>query len=83
MENKTIKLSEESYRWLARIAAMLQREKGEPVSFDEAVKELKIRNSARDALLAVAGSWKMSDVAAEKFEKDNRTLWKTWKLSSA
>ncbi len=82
METKTIKISGESYRWLARIAAMLQREKGAPVSFDEAVKELKIRISARDALLAAAGNWKMSDTEAEKFEKESRKLWKTWKLSS-
>ena len=82
MESKTIKLSDESYRWLARIAAMLQREKGAPVSFDEAVKELKTRNSARDALLALSGSWKMSDSEAEKFENENRKLWKTWKLPS-
>ena len=81
--SKTIKISEENYRWLARFAAELQRKRGDPVSFDDAVKELKVRISARDAFLSVAGSWNMSDAEAAAFEKENRTLWKTWKMPSA
>ena len=53
------------------------------MSFDDAVKELKVRISARDAFLSVAGSWNMSDAEAAAFEKENRTLWKTWKMPSA
>lgn len=82
MESKTIKVSRESYEWLVRFAAMLQRVRGNPVSFDDAVRELKTRVSARDALLALAGSWKMSDAEAKRLEKNNRKVWSTWKLSS-
>ena len=83
MESKTIKVSGEVYQWLARFAAELQRERGSSVSFDDALRTLKRGSSGRDALLAVAGSWKMTDKEAERFEEENRTLWKTWKLPSA
>ncbi|MEK6825309.1 MAG: hypothetical protein AABY00_00830 [Nanoarchaeota archaeon] len=79
METKTIKISKENYMWLTRLAAALQKEEGTPISFDKAVTEIKTKISARDALLAMAGIWKMSDEEAEKFEKENHKLWKTWK----
>lgn len=82
METKVVKISEENYRWFVRFAAELQRIRGVPVSFDKAFKELKTKASARDALLAVAGSWSMSDFKAKRLEKENRRLWKTWKPSS-
>lgn len=80
METKTIKISEENYRWLARLAAKLQQEQGNPVSFNEAINELKSKK--KRSLLDLAGSWKMSDEEAERFEKESRALWKTWKLQS-
>ncbi len=80
MDQKTIKLSVENYRWLAKLAADLQKKKGIPISFDEAVSELKSKRSSRNGLLSVAGRWNMSDKEAERFEKETRTLWKTWKL---
>ena len=80
MESKTIKVSGETYRWIARVAAELQKERGEPASFDEALRALKRKRSSRDGLLAIAGRWKMSDKEAERFEKESRALWKTWKI---
>jgi predicted CopG family antitoxin len=67
METKTIKISAENYRWLARLAAALQKEEREPVSFDKAVTEIKTKISARDALLAMAGIWKMSSKEADNY----------------
>lgn len=77
-----IKVSEEHYRWLARIAADLQKKRGEPVSLNEALREIKLRNTGMNALLHVAGKWKRSDSEVEKIESENKKLWKTWKLQS-
>ena len=80
MESRTIKVSADTYRWLACLAAELQKERGEPASFEKALQALKRKRSSRNGLLAVAGRWKMSDKEAERFEKESRALWKTWKI---
>lgn len=82
MESRTIKVSGEIYRWLARLAAELQKENGFSVSFDEALRALKSGRSGKNALLNVAGSWKKSGAEIEEIERKNRDLWKTWKLHS-
>ena len=83
MESKTIKVSEETYRWLARLAAEVQKARGTSISFDEALSTLKPLKGGKSVLLGVAGTWKMNDAEAEEFEKENKKLWKTWKLPSA
>jgi hypothetical protein len=40
---RTIKISEENYKWLLNIAADLQKKRGEPTSFDDALTEIKLR----------------------------------------
>jgi len=41
MASKTIKISEENYRWLLGIAADMQKKQGKVVSFDETLEEFK------------------------------------------
>ena len=80
METKTIKVSAETYRWLARIAAELQKERGEPTSFDDAITELKQKKKGK--LSDLAGSWEMSDTEWEKIQSDLHKGWKKWKNPS-
>jgi hypothetical protein len=43
---KTIKISEENYKWLVKVAAEIQSKKLEPISLDEALSLIK-SNSKR------------------------------------
>ena len=65
MVSKTIKISEENYKWLLHVAAELQKTRGKIVSLDEALENFK-ENKKRD-IMDLAGAWKMSDEEAKKF----------------
>ena len=41
MGSKVIKIKEENYKWLLKVASDLQKKVGKPVSFDEALTEIK------------------------------------------
>lgn len=41
MASKAIKISEENYKWLLKIASDIQKKLGKPVSFDEALSEIR------------------------------------------
>lgn len=41
MGSKTIKVKEKNYLWLLKIASDIQKKAGRPVSFDEALTEIK------------------------------------------
>ena len=41
MESKVIKIKEENYKWLLKVASDLQKKVGKPVSFDEALTEVR------------------------------------------
>ncbi len=41
MGSKTIKVKKENYKWLLRIASDIQKKLGRPVSFDEALTEIR------------------------------------------
>lgn len=47
MKSKTIKIKEKNYKWLLKIAADIQKKVGRPVSFDEALTEIKKRKKRR------------------------------------
>lgn len=80
MVSKTIKISEENYKWLVRIAAEIQKKKEKPVSFDEVIYDL--RGGDGKDLMSFAGSWEMSDREAEDFLKNAKKGWKKWKIPS-
>lgn len=78
METKTIKISQENYKWLSRLAGELQTELGEPVSLDGALTYIHKKKKLSD----LAGSWKMSNKEAEAFINDNKKWWKKWNTRS-
>ena len=41
MGSKAIKVKEENYKWLLKISSDIQKKLGKPVSFDEALSEIK------------------------------------------
>lgn len=41
MSSKVVKIKEENYRWLLKKAADMQKKIGKPVSFDDALTEIK------------------------------------------
>lgn len=43
MGSKVIKISEENYKWLLKIASDMQKKLGKPASFDDAITEIKSR----------------------------------------
>ena len=76
MTSKTIKISEDNYRWLVELSGEIQKELGKPVSIDKALKTLH-----KGKLSDLAGSWKMSDKEANKISKNLSEGWKKWKIS--
>jgi len=41
MGSKAVKISEENYKWLLKIASDIQKKLGRRISFDEALTEIK------------------------------------------
>lgn len=76
MALKTIKISEENYKWLVELSGEFQKEAGHPVSLDKALKMLH-----KGKLSELAGSWKMSDKEMETIAKNIESGWKKWKIS--
>jgi len=85
MTSKTIKISEENYKRLLRIASRLQLEKDRPVSFDDAIELMEepkiIKN--KEKLSDLAGAWSdMSDKEFNTLKKEIKKGWKNWKIAS-
>ncbi len=80
MNTKTIKISEDNYRWLLEIAAELQKARGKVTTFDDVLCAVKQKRSTTQSLLKFAGRWKISDKKVKELEEDNRKLWRTWKI---
>lgn len=83
MAMKTIKVSEENYRWLLHLASELQKKHGRIVSFDVALNEIKGKKMKKKRLRDIVGRWKMSELEAKKMLGDIRGEWKKWKIPSA
>ncbi|MBS3092124.1 hypothetical protein J4466_01755 [Candidatus Pacearchaeota archaeon] len=84
MVSKTIKISEENYRWLLKMAADLQSQSERPISFNytlNAIKNKSYNKMKKKKLSDLAGSWKMSDAEAEELKNNLRKSWK-WKIQS-
>ncbi len=83
MESKGVKISDENYRWLATLAAELQKQKQRPISLDEALTEIKMKKSDKKNILSFAGMWKISDKEADKLKSKVRAGWVKWKTKPA
>ena len=75
---KTVKMSDDNYRWLSTVAGEIQQEIGKPVSIDEAIRSLR---SGRD-IAKLAGSWEMTDAESKKINEDLKGAWKQWQIKS-
>jgi len=78
MVSKTIKISEKNYLWLLNLASELQRKRKRLVSFDEALEELK-EGKGDNNVVALAGSWKMSEKESAKMVNE---IYKERKVTS-
>ena len=67
---RTIKVSEESYRDLLAIATELQRRREQRITFDDAIQDLVGKKKKNKNIMKFAGSWKLSDEEAEMLIKD-------------
>lgn len=76
---KAIKISDENYQWLNKLAGSLQAEKGHHVSIDEAINHLK---KAKKSIMDLAGSWDMSEKEAADLKRSIRKGWASWKIKS-
>jgi len=71
---KTIKISEENYKWLVSYAGKLQERTQEPVSLDKALSSLRPQK-----LSTYAGMWKEYD--DKKLKEKLKRGWK-WEIPS-
>jgi predicted CopG family antitoxin len=72
----TVKVDEETYQELNRIAGELRAATGRPVPIDEVIRDLlKRRRPPSDFI----GSWKMSDEEEAEIFGALRNQWNKWK----
>lgn len=78
---KAVKVSDETYEKLNRIAGELRSETGEPVSISDTVDSL-VEKSGKASPLDYAGSWKLSDEEHKEIMEEIGALWETWQIGS-
>jgi len=73
----SIRVSDNLYRELNRVAGQLRAELGRPVSMEEVLEHLL--KSRRLKPSDFAGAWEMSDEEVEEFKRSLRRFWSSWK----
>ncbi len=71
---KTIKISDENYVWLTKLAGKLQNDWGQPVSIDSAISYVHKSKDVTD----LAGSWQLSEKQVHKTTTELKDRWKSW-----
>ena len=71
---KTIKISDENYVWLTKLAGKLQQDWGEPVSMDSALSYTYKSRELGD----LAGKWQVSEKQVQKTTTELKDRWKSW-----
>lgn len=74
METKTIKISEENYRWLSSVAGELQSAKGKPVSLDAALTFIHRQKN----IMKLAGKSTRTDEEIKEANNVIKRGWETW-----
>ena len=77
---KAIKISEENYKWLSKLAGSLQAEIGAKVSIDGAITHLK---KGKKSIMDLAGSWTLNEKETKDMMQSLRKGWKGWSTKSA
>ncbi len=70
----TVKVDEDTYEELNRMAGELRAARGRPVPIDEVIRDLLKRRRASDFV----GSWSMSDEEEVEIFGALNKLWKNW-----
>ena len=70
----TVKVDDETYEELNRIAGELRAARGRPVAIDEVIRDLLKRRRPSDFI----GSWKMTDEEEAEIFGVLQTLWSKW-----
>ncbi len=73
----SIRVNDELYRELNKVAGELRAELGRPVSMEDVLEHLL--NSRRLKFSDFAGAWKMSDEEANDFMRGLGESWRRWK----
>lgn len=73
---KTIKVSDENYIWLTKLAGRLQTEHGSPMSIDNALAYVHKSQHVTE----LAGSWHLAEKQSKKTADSIKESWKTWGL---
>ncbi len=73
----SIRVNDDLYRELNKVAGELRSELGRPVSMEDVLKHLL--NSRRLKFSDFAGAWNMSDKEANDFMRGLRESWRHWK----
>ena len=74
----TVKVDDNTYAELNRIAGDLRAARGRPVPIDEVIRELLNRRRPSEFI----GSWKMSDNEEERIFGELREVWNKWKQAA-
>jgi hypothetical protein len=78
MPTKTVKISEENYKWLTSVSGQIQSKIGTAVSIDKAISVMRTED-----LKIIAGGWNISEEEAEELMKEIRMGWKRWKIPAS
>ncbi|MBS7637719.1 hypothetical protein KEJ49_02350 [Candidatus Bathyarchaeota archaeon] len=78
---KTIKIGEDAYTGLTRVAGKLQMRLGRPVSLNEALRYLLSLSRKGDRITDLAGSWEMSDEEWDEIRSLLSEAWRRWRPS--
>lgn len=73
----SIRVSDDLYRELNRVAGQLRTELGHPISMEEVLEHLL--KSRRLKPSDFTGAWKMSDRELGEFMKSLKEFWASWK----
>lgn len=73
----TIRVNDDIYKELNRVAGMLRLELGRPVSMDDVLQHLLKTRGLKPS--DFQGAWKMTDEEAEDLLRTLREAWSRWK----
>ena len=76
----TIRVSDDIYKELNRVAGQLRQELGRPISMDDVLDHLLKTRGLKPS--DFQGAWRMTDEEAEDLVKSLRELWSRWKYPS-
>lgn len=77
--SRTVRVDDDTYRRLAAHAGRLQKDRGEPVSINDAIRDLT--EDEYNKISDLAGSWEISDEEYDEIVKSLREGWSRWKTS--